>query len=31
MSGEEILELAKTAPQSLPDRLNATVTANGPQ
>jgi hypothetical protein len=31
ISGEEILKLAKTAPQSLPDRLNATVTANAPQ
>ena len=28
ISGEEILNIAKSAPQTLPDRLNASVTAN---
>lgn len=31
ISGEEVLNLAKTAPKSLPGRLNASVTANSPQ
>jgi hypothetical protein len=30
VSGEEIMSIAKSAPQTLPDRLNASVTANTP-
>jgi hypothetical protein len=30
ISGEEIMKIAGSAPQSLPDRLNASVTANTP-
>jgi hypothetical protein len=29
VSGEEIMGIVNTAPQTLPDRLNATITANG--
>jgi hypothetical protein len=31
ITGEEIMQILNTAPQTLPDRLNASVTANGAQ